>query len=296
MRLSLSYSLADAAFCLAFYFTLQMSLHYYQHLLHPAENGGFFTIGLIIFFIIFIFLSNHKMDEFSSIILSVFRYVAVYPLLLFAGLIDGGTIFMVYVTFFYLAFHLFIQFNLSINEEILALDRRSIFFILMMLFILVLFLVFQKNGLPSTQAFNLRNIYKVRSEYQSSPVLTLIKSFVIYFAIPWMLIFYRSFGFLLSIICATFIFMSSGGKLFLAMTLFVSVCVYLCKYGKITYVRLVLVLPVLISMLCYINQVQFVAHYLFFRPFVVPAWFSVEYYNYALENGFYFYTDNNKII
>jgi hypothetical protein len=267
----------------------------YSHLLtvtYPTFEK--IWVSLLCLFLYFFWLIKLKVEIFERIFLTCFRLASVYPILVFYFLYSDLIQVVIFSSVFYLALHsvLKIRFlnNLDSNKVFPKIFVVNFLLIISGIFIGILVL---KNGLPTFSALNFNNIYEVRSLYNSSRLVALFQSFVTFFVVPYF-IFNLSSGFRLIIpfLISFFVFLISGGKFVLAMFIvFVGLRFILINFTH-KHLPLIFILPLLISVILLVTNNSYMSHFLFFRPFMTPAWVTFEYFKFSIDNGYFYYSEH----
>lgn len=153
--------------------------------------------------------------------------------------------------------------------------------------------IIARNGLPSFNALDLAEIYEVRSKYSSSRVIQAFQTITTFFIVPYFVfvgrgLLVQGFVFLVMIV----VFLSSGGKFIFAVYLFFMAMRFMGqKADKVKILDVLALCLVLLAFMLEWTSFRVYNHFLIFRPLIVPAWFSVEYYNYFNESAFLYYSE-----
>lgn len=245
-------------------------------------------------FLIFAGLVTLKVGVFESIFLTCFRLASLYPIHIFYLFYSDRIELIFFSTAFYSILHLFfkIQIPVEFKSNKVFSKRFSVNF-LVLTSVAFLAVLVANNGLPTFSALNLANIYDVRSAYNSSALIALFQSFVTFFVVPYLVFNANSFPRLMfPFLISFFVFLVSGGKFVFAMFIVFLVLRYIFKSGKYGHLPLIFTLPLALGVLLSFTNFDYMAHYVFFRPFVTPAWVSFEYFKFAEINGFFFYSEH----
>jgi len=243
----------------------------------------------------YLFLSNLRIGLYEGIFLTFFRFASVYPIIVFS-LFYGKSLAPLYFSLvFYAITHVLlkIRFCRIKSRWNKVFSTRTTAIGMIGLIVLMLAVMFLNNGVPSLDALNLANIYKVRSEYKSSALIALLQSFTTFFVVPFLIFKLRNKASLVLPVALSFvIFLSSGGKFIMAMCFVFLSLKFILKNLSTRHLSLIFIGPVLGAVIALNSNYEFLAHYVYFRPFMIPAWVTFEYFELANSMGFYFYNDH----
>lgn len=285
----------DVIYFLLLIFCLILSKEFYNHLLEFSIPSLRVLLVCLFLFAMILLLNCLKIGFYEGVFLTFFRFASVYPIIVFSIFYAETLVPLYFSLMFYFIMHILLKLNYFKIKSVLSktFSERDMFFGILILTISMLTILFANNGLPSFKALNLANVYEVRSEYKSSALIALLQSFTTFFIVPFLIFKSKKKVFLLFPVGISFvIFLSSGGKFIIAMCfVFIALRLILSCLSK-SHLPLIFITPLLIASLVLVTDLSFVAHYLYFRPFIVPAWVTMEYFKFADLNGFYFYTDH----
>jgi hypothetical protein len=246
-------------------------------------------------FAIFLLLSNLRMGLYEGIFLEFFRFASVYPIIVFSLFYGKSLVPLYFALVFYAITHLLLKINyfkLKPKRNRVFSTRDTTIAIIGLIF-LMLGVLLINNGVPSFDALNLANIYIVRSEYKSSALIALLQSFTTFFIVPFLIFKIKRKAFLVFPVGLSFvIFLSSGGKFIMAMCFVFLSLKFILSYLSTRHLSLIFIAPLLLAVIALNSDFEFLAHYVYFRPFMIPAWVTTEYFELANKMGFYFYNDH----
>ena len=274
---------------------LILSRDQYSYLLKFSMPSVSTAIICLVIILMYLFLSNLKIGLYEGVFLTFFRYASVYPIVVFSLFYGASLSPLVFSFIFYAITFLLLKINyykVNLNWNKIFSPRTTIIGMIGLM-ILMLVVIFINNGLPSFAALNLSNIYKVRSEYKSSAVIALLQSFTTFFVVPFLIFKLKSKVSLLIPVALSFvIFLSSGGKFIMAMCIVFLSLKFILNNFSTKHLSLIFIGPTLCAIVLLNSEFEFVAHYLYFRPFMIPAWVTFEYFELSKIMGFYYYNDH----
>ena len=250
------------------------------------EISGFnYAITLISIVLIPYLINLSKRVPPSKIFILTYIFLFLIPLSSYCALASESIIFYLWCYVFIILLGIMTSKPLVIHSQtsyVFVLTRVIPFILILIAFLIVFF----ANGVPSLTALNFLNVYSVRSEFNSSPLIEYISSSSIYFALPVMVTMsiVNKKNFLAFCLCLiwTWLFLSSGGRL---TFIFLLITIYICI--AVRFVRIENALPIAfaISILISIAEMVLVdtaifAHFGFYRSLLVPSWLSFEYFNF----------------
>jgi len=267
----------------------------YNYLLKFSLPSFNTTIICFVIISMYLYLSNLRIGLYEGIFLMFFRYASVYPIVvftLFYGTSLSPLVFslLFYATTLFLLKIKFNKINLGWNK---ILSSRTMGVAMVGLMVSILAVIFINNGLPSLAALNLVNIYEVRSEYKSSAMIALLQSFTTFFVVPFLIFKLKSkISLLIPISLSLIIFLSSGGKFIMAMCFVFLSLKFILNNFSTKHLALIFIGPTLCAIFLLNSEFKFIAHYLYFRPFMIPAWVTFEYFELSNVIEFYYYNDH----
>lgn len=267
----------------------------YSHLLSFSIPSAKVIVTCLLVCLIYLFLANLNIGSYEAIFLTFFRFSSVYPVVVFS-LFYSESLTALYFSFvFYTTLHALLKIPFS-NVTIKwakVFSKRAMIACLLLISGFMVLVIFVNNGLPSLDAFNYKNIYKVRDEYNGGALIALLQSFTTFFIVPFLIFKLRgAYSFILPFALGLLIFLSSGGKFILAMCLVFFGLKFILKYFSVRELPLIFIGPVFCALIALQTEYDFLAHFLFFRPFIMPAWITYEYFDFANVVGFYHYNDH----
>jgi len=276
----------------------------------PAIFGNFgYPIGKIsyirlIYALIIIYLLSFvvplKINSPSSLVLSVYYYVAIVPYLSMFTMNLSANSNIYYIDIFNIfIFYLITKFFLNKKYNVVSIIKKekidfvSIFIIISSIFLLVfMYITYGKNS--SITFENLLDVYGQRESFNESAGLlgSLISGYIIYGAIPFLIFMYKKNNNYLYVIVALFIgfltFLTTGSKLFLGSTfLTVFLMIKFRNNFSHSYIGIFLFLLTLFSITLATSYNSFLLISLFVRRMlVIPAQLFGLFHEYVNNFGY----------
>ncbi|MDA7617746.1 oligosaccharide repeat unit polymerase [Verrucomicrobia bacterium] len=233
---------------------------------------------------------NKRPSDYAIALLIFFWFI---PLVSYYGMTGVGLKFVLaantgLITIYYSRYFLR-GLNLDSKQNTIQIAHFALIFVggFSLIFIIGL------NGLPTLTAIDLTRVYEVRRAYSSSSVMEYLQSWTIFVVSPFIIasgIFEKSYKkVLFGLSINMFIFLGSGGKYSLFVTVFCLVFIFLINYDFEISIGLFLISVLLFaySMVYITGNIEYI-HLLFIRPIWVPGWLSIIWFQFFNEGHLLF--------
>lgn len=215
------------------------------------------------------------------------------PLGVFYTLVGADLGFYVFVNAQFALLVMLVLGSFRVTHLVNLFSPQIAFVVFIVFALLALVAIITKNGVPSFNALDLAQIYDVRSKFESSRLIQALQTITTFFIVPYFVFSGRGpllhcFAFTIMIV----VFLSSGGKFIFAVYLFFLAMRLLRRIvGREKVLDMLVISLVLAALALEITSFNVYNHFLIFRPLLVPAWFSVEYYNFFNNSPFLYYSE-----
>lgn len=261
------------------------------------NNFKIFESYLVILICFFLFIYT-KISNLTFLLIVLFTFQLI-PLSTYYSFADQNELFFRTIYVCFISF-LFVNNYFRFKQKILIKKYFNLKFLIFFGFIILFFLIYF-NGLPSSDSFNLYNVYSRRSNFVTYPFAERLNSILTYVISPILFLYGLKTKnkkiLFISILFTGMFFLISGGKyaLFLLALLPIFYFIYDKNVVSISLFRMSFFISLACAFLFIVSYDNLAFKYLFnqfyFRTFITPAWLSFVYFDVFQIEEFYYFSE-----